>query len=75
MTKVRNGKTPLLPPIAEKYMEPMGYGDFANMPKVPIMQTFPKSTDYRGRICNNEVRGVEKISKIYENMQQGLERE
>lgn len=71
---VKKEKTPLLPPIAEKYMEPMGYGQFANMPDKPMMEPFPKSEDYRGGICNNKVRGIEKISKIYENMQQGLER-
>lgn len=60
-------KTPLLPPIGEKYFEPMGASDFANMPADARIEAFKASTDYRGGIPNSFTMGINQFSDIKEN--------
>lgn len=45
----------------------MGEGDFANMPKNPIMRDFGRHCEYRGGVPNSFVAGIKDLSDISEN--------
>jgi hypothetical protein len=46
---------------------PMGYGDFANMPKEAKYMTFSKDNSYRDGIVNSFTNTLVDTSDIYEN--------
>lgn len=47
--------------------DPMGFRDFASMPKNAIMQEFPRTDDYRTGITNEFPYDTKVLSGIHEN--------
>ena len=46
---------------------PMGHGEFANLPQSPKFMTFTKEHSYRDGIVNSFATGIIEVSDIHEN--------
>ena len=53
--------------IQKEPTNPMGHGDFANMPSQPKFMTFDKEHSYRDGIVNSFTVGLTDVSDIHEN--------
>lgn len=50
--------------------KPMGFGDFANLPKDAKFMNFSNVPQYRQGVVNSFTANLEEVSEIYENQRQ-----